>query len=116
VFEPHSAPVVPRAVFLRRVARHGGYTMMLVLASLGIGVLGFHGLAGQTTIDALLNSAMLLGGMGPVGDIQNDAGKLFASAFALYAGLVFITAAALLLVPVLHRLLHRFHAKTRSPS
>lgn len=94
------------------MARHGGYALILVAISIAIGVAGFHNLAGQPAIDALLNAAMLLGGMGPVGEIKSDAGKLFASAFALYAGLVFITATALLLAPVLHRLLHHFHAKT----
>ena len=112
MFEPHSAPLVSRALFLRRMARHGGYAFLLVVASVAIGVLGFHNLAGQPTIDALLNAAMLLGGMGPVGEIKSDTGKLFASAFALYAGLVFVAATALLLAPLLHRLLHHFHAKT----
>lgn len=66
-------------------------------------------LAGYRWIDAFLNACMLLGGMGPVGDLPNDASKLFASLFALYSGLVFLILAALLLTPVFHRVLHRFH-------
>jgi len=60
-------------------------------------------------VDALLNAAMLLGGMGPVGEIRSTAGKLFASGYALYAGLAFLGAATILLAPIAHRLLHRFH-------
>jgi hypothetical protein len=71
--------------------------------------MGFHWLAGQSGIDALLNAAMLLGGQGPIGTIRSTAGKLFASAYALYAGLVFIGAAALAFAPILHRLVHRLH-------
>ena len=74
-----------------------------------VGTLGFHYWAGQSVVDAVLNSAMLLGGMGPVGDITSTAGKLFATVFALYAGVVFLGVTALLFAPVLHRFLHTFH-------
>jgi len=110
MFEPHSAPLVPRAVFLRRMARHGGFAILLLAISWAGGTLGFHALCGQAWIDAQLNAAMLLGGMGPIGDIQSDAGKWFASFYALYAGLLFIGVAALLAAPLLHRLMHHFHA------
>jgi len=89
--------------------RHGGYALIAVGGSLIIGTVGFHYLARQSTIDAFLNSSMLLGGMGPVGEISSTGGKLFASIFALYAGLVFIAVAALLTAPLLHRWMHRFH-------
>ena len=111
MFEHHTTPLVPRRVFLRRLARHGWYSAALVGASLALGTAGFHYLARQPGIDALLNAAMLLGGMGPVGDIQSTAGKLFTWVFALYAGLVFIGAGAILLAPVLHRFLHKFHVE-----
>ena len=109
MFEHHSAPLISRAQFLRRLAVHGGYATALLAVSMIVGTAGFHYLAGQATIDALLNAAMLLGGMGPVGDIQSTAGKLFATGFALYAGIVFLGITALLFVPVFHRVLHRFH-------
>ena len=86
-----------------------GTSLALLSFSLVFGTAGFHYLAGQAVIDALLNSAMLLGGMGPVGDIQFTGGKLFASFYSLYAGLVFIGGSTLLLAPVLHRFMHRFH-------
>jgi hypothetical protein len=82
---------------------------MLVIGSLVIGTVGFHLLSREPWIDALLNSAMLLGGMGPVGDLGPTSGKLFATFYALYAGLVFLIVAGLLFVPVFHRVLHRFH-------
>ena len=60
-------------------------------------------------VDALLNAAMLRGGMGPVGLIQGTAGKLFGAAYALYAGLVFIGSSAVAFAPILHRLIHKLH-------
>jgi hypothetical protein len=70
---------------------------------------GYHWIAHFPWIDAFVNASMLLGGMGPVGDLPNDASKVFAGVFALYSGLVFLLSAALLLTPVFHRVLHHFH-------
>lgn len=89
--------------------RHGAYAAIVLGGSLAIGVAGYHWFAGFGWIDALLNASMLLGGMGPVGDLPNDAAKLFASAFALYSGVIFLVLAGLILAPVFHRVLHRFH-------
>ena len=107
----HDRPI-SRAMFLRRMMRHGGYAAMLVAVSLVIGVLGYMAFAHLTLLDALLNSAMLLGGMGPVGTIEGTSAKLFAAGFALYSGLVFLLVAGILLAPVFHRVLHFFHWKT----
>jgi hypothetical protein len=108
-FEYRSEPLLPARAFRRRVARFGGYAAILLVSSLMGGTFGFWYLAGQAPIDALLNASMLLGGMGPVGEIGSTAGKLFASFFALYAGLAFLGVASLLVAPIFHRLLHRFH-------
>jgi hypothetical protein len=86
---------------------------VVIGGSLVIGVLGYHVFAGFAWIDSLLNAAMLLGGMGPVGDIPTVSGKLFASAYALYAGLVLITASGIMLAPVMHRVLHMLHVEQR---
>jgi len=91
------------------MTKYGTYAGGLLAVSLLIGVMGFHWLAGQSGIDALLNASMLLGGQGPIGVIRGTAGKLFASAYALYAGLVFLGAATLFFAPMLHRLIHRLH-------
>jgi hypothetical protein len=109
IYEPHTAPLLPWPAFVRRQLVHFGYGTALILVSLGIGTEGFHALAGQDSLDAFLNAAMLLGGMGPVGVIQGDGGKVFAALFALYAGLVFLISAAVLFAPALHRLLHALH-------
>lgn len=107
MYEHHTDPVLPWKQFLRRLARHGGIAGTILVFSLIVGTLGFHLLALQEWIDAFLNSSMLLGGMGPVGEIQSDAGKIFASLYALYAGVVFIGTAGLFLAPIGHRLLHK---------
>jgi hypothetical protein len=108
-FEHHRQRVLHRQAFLKRLARHGGWALLLVACSLGLGTAGFHLLSGQPWLDAFLNSAMLLGGMGPVGDLGPPSGKVFAAFYALYAGLVFLIVAGLLFAPVFHRILHRFH-------
>jgi hypothetical protein len=111
MYEHRSARVIPWPAFIRRVLRHFRYVLGFALFSIVLGMFGFHFLASQEWIDAFLNTAMLLGGMGPVGDIKGVGGKLFAGFFALYAGLAFIAAFAVLTAPVLHRLIHRFHAE-----
>ena len=82
---------------------------LLVLGSLVGATLGFHFYSRQAWVDSLLNASMLLGGMGPVGDLGPTAGKLFAAGYALYSGLIFLIVAGLLVTPVFHRVLHRFH-------
>jgi flagellar biosynthesis protein FliR len=91
------------------MARHGGIAAAVLAASLLLGMIGYHLFESLRWIDAFLNSAMLLGGMGPVDPPKTEAGKLFAGFYALYAGLVFITVASLVGAPVFHRLMHRFH-------
>lgn len=81
----------------------------LVAGSLVIGMAGYSGFEGLRWRDAFLNAAMLLGGMGPVDAPKSDGGKIFAGLYALYAGLVFLVVAGLLLAPFVHRLLHKFH-------
>jgi uncharacterized membrane protein YraQ (UPF0718 family) len=111
VYERRADPPISTRRFVRRMLRHARYGAAIVFLSLAIGTAGFHWLAAEAPLDALLNAAMLLGGMGPVGDLSGigAAGKLFAAAFALYAGLVFLIVAGLLVTPVFHRVLHYFH-------
>lgn len=113
-FEHRSEPLLPHSAFRKRLARRVGYAVGYLLASLLLGTIGFHLFAGQEPIDAFLNAAMLLGGMGPVGEIKYFGGKLFAGVFALYAGLAFIAITGYLLAPYAHRLLHRFHLEEES--
>jgi hypothetical protein len=88
---------------------HLGVALALLVVSLAIGMVGYVSLEKLSWIDAFLNSAMLLGGMGPVNLPQTTSGKLFAGLYALYAGLVFIVTAALVFTPILHRVMHHFH-------
>lgn len=83
--------------------------MSILLVSLAVGTEGYHLLGGQPWIDSFLNASMILGGMGQVGEVTSTGGKLFASFFALYGGLVLITVASLILAPIVHRVLHRLH-------
>jgi hypothetical protein len=106
----HQSPL-KRRQFAIRMVRHVGMAFALLAVSLGLGIVGYEAFEHLPFLDALLNSAMLLGGIGPVNAPVTSGGKLFASFYALYAGLVFIVTAALLLTPVVHRLLHRFHWK-----
>lgn len=108
-FERHHEPLLTRKAFLLRMLGHVGAAVGIVLGSLGLGIVGYHVFAGLTWIDALLNAAMLLGGMGPVSELHSVGAKVFASAYALYAGVVFLLVAGVLLAPVFHRILHHFH-------
>ncbi len=85
----------------------------MIVFALGIGVVGYHLIAGLPWIDSLLNASMILGGMGPVDPLHTDAAKLFASFYALFSGLMFIGIASVLVAPFVHRLLHRIHYEGR---
>lgn len=104
----HHKPLQPRA-FVSRLGIHLAAALALLVVSLGLGMWGYMQLESLSLIDAFLNSAMLLGGMGPVDPPHTSAGKLFAGCYALYAGLVFILSAALIVTPIAHRVLHKFH-------
>src|SRR2546421_4312032 len=97
MYEHYTEKLLPRRQFLRRVVRHGRLGVTALVLSLAMGILGFHFLAHQEWLDAYLNAAMLLSGMGPVGDFKGSAGKVFAGVYALYSGIVFLGATAVLL-------------------
>jgi len=109
MYESRRQQPLTHGTFVQRLALHAACAVALVIGSLAIGMVGYHLLEHLSWIDAFLNSAMLLGGMGPVNPPTSDGGKLFAGLYALYAGLVFIVSAGLMFAPVLHLLMHRFH-------
>ena len=109
MFERRHERLIPRRQFLQRVALHVAFAGAGFVGSVAIGMAGYSYFEHLPWRDAFLNAAMLLGGMGPVNAPQTPGGKLFAGIFALYAGLVFLVAIALVLAPVLHRVMHRFH-------
>jgi len=108
-YEHRSQKLLPRGRFINRLALHALMGGAAIGASDVLGMIGYHHFAGFNWVDSFLNASMLLGGMGPVGDLPNDQSKLFAALFALYSGLVFILLAGLMLAPVFHRVLHHFH-------
>lgn len=109
MYEHRSTPLISRIEFFFRVLRHGLFATGVVLAALAIGILGYHGFEKMPWIDAIVNASMILGGMGPVNTLGTVGGKLFASAYALFSGIVFIGVMGIVLAPFVHRLLHRFH-------
>lgn len=113
MYETRSERLLAQAGFLRRLVLHLLAALVLLLVSLAAGMAGYMGFEHLPAIDAFLNAAMLLGGMGPVNTPATFAGKLFAGCYAIYAGLVFIVTVALILTPVAHRVLHKFHADER---
>jgi len=111
MFEHHHLPLLTKAAFILRMLRHGLIALGLVLCSLFIGIIGYHGLEGISWMDSVLNASMILGGMGPVNELHTVAGKLFASVYALFSGIVFLVIIGVFFAPLYHRFLHKFHLK-----
>jgi len=108
-YEHFRQPLISRTAFFLRIAWHVLIALGIVLVSLGIGIVGYHVFEGMAWIDSTVNAAMILGGMGPVNELHTNAGKLFAAFYALFSGIIFLIAIAVLLAPAVHRFLHRFH-------
>ena len=114
-FEKKSQPLAERAHFFLRLSLYGLISATLIGASLGVGILGYRWFGGLIWIDALLNASMILTGMGPVNPMTTTAGKLFASFYALFSGVIFLSATAVMLTPVFHRMMHHFHLAEEDP-
>ena len=109
MYEHRRQPLLPRRAFVLRVVRHTGMSLMLVGGTLWLGMAGYHWLEGLGWLDAYLNAAMILGGMGPVAELHTSWGKAFAGAYALFSGVIFLAIMGLIIAPVAHRAMHRFH-------
>jgi len=109
MYESRKQSPLPRALFLRRVVAHFAIALVSLLGSLALGMAGYMYYENLAWRDAFLNAAMLLGGMGPVDPPKTDGGKVFAGLYALYCGLLILITAGVVLAPVLHRILHKFH-------
>ena len=109
MYETRSQPVVSRARFTARMVRHAAAAAAIVAGSLFMGMAGYHFFEGLSWLDAFVDASMILGGMGPVHNPQYSSGKLFAGLYALYSGLVFLVTVGVVLAPILHRALHKFH-------
>lgn len=109
MFETKHDTLLPKNRFYTRLAASFGVTGLIIAGSLLLGSVGYHWFGELPWIDAILNASMILTGMGPVDPMKTTGGKLFASFYALYSGIAFLTMVAVLAAPLLHRLLHRFH-------
>ncbi len=116
MFEARSEPLLSRRAFVSRLAASLLATSVISAFSLGLGSAGYHFLGKLPWVDALLNASMILTGMGPVDPMTTVAGKLFATFYALYSGIAFLTMVAVLMAPVLHRFMHKFHLDEESDS
>lgn len=109
MYERHDQPLLSRKAFYIRQAKHFLIVLGIIGGSLAWGMAGYHFIEGLPWVDALLNTAMILGGMGPVDQLHTNAGKIFASFYALYSGIIFLVVAGVLFAPAFHRMLHHFH-------
>jgi hypothetical protein len=108
-FERRYQPLLSRREFAWRYARWGAVGATILIGSLAVGICGYRYLEGFPWIDSLLDASMILGGMGPVDTLKTSGGKIFASFYALYSGLLLISLTGLMLTPLVHRFLHKFH-------
>ena len=109
MFEHRKQPLLSKDAFYKRLVRHLILAAGFLCFSLLLGIVGYHRLEGLSWLDSLLNASMILSGMGPVNQLHNASGKLFASFYALFSGVAFVTTMALLFAPVIHRFFHKFH-------
>jgi len=109
MYERKQIPLAPRPVFIRRLVRNFLIAQAIVAVSLAIGIAGYRLFEAMGWADAFVNASMILSGMGPMGELKTTGGKVFAGCYALYSGLVFILITGIVLAPVVHRFLHRFH-------
>ncbi len=116
MYENIHEPLLPRREFIGRMARHLVFAGAVIVASLAVGIAGYMVFAHLNFIDAFLNASMILGGMGPVDPLDNNAAKIFAGLYALYSGVVFLIAVGVIAAPVLHRILHKLHVEPSDTS
>jgi hypothetical protein len=109
MFERKYEKLAPKSVFFRRMVTSALIAGALIATALFIGILGYRYIAGFAWVDALLEASMILGGMGPINPLTTTDAKLFAAGYALFSGLVFIAIMGIILAPVTHRMLHKFH-------
>lgn len=108
-YERKGDDLAPRSIFIRRMVGASSLALALILISLSVGIAGYYFLAGFNFIDSLLEASMILGGMGPVNELHSDGAKIFASVYALYSGLLVLALMGIVLSPVVHRIMHKFH-------
>jgi hypothetical protein len=111
-FERRGQPVASRRRFLVRMLIAIGLWIVLTIVGLAIGIAGYAAFEGMSFVDAYVNAAMILSGMGPLGELKTTAGKIFAGSYAILSGLIIVIATGFVLAPIFHRILHSFHVET----
>jgi len=108
-FERRHDKLAPISIYVQRILASLGLASLLILLGLLVGIIGYHFIAGFNFVDSLLEASMILGGMGPVRELPNDTAKVFASIYALFSGVIFIALMGIILSPIAHRVMHKFH-------
>jgi hypothetical protein len=116
MYESKNEPLLSTRLFLRRFTRNLLLGLLVILLSLGGGMLGYAHFEKMSLVDSFVNAAMILSGMGPVSTLQTEAGKIFAGFYALFSGIVFLFIMAMIFSPVIHRFLHKFHLVEEKPT
>lgn len=111
MFEHRTSPVLPRKAFIRRMRRSILISSGIAAVTLAVGMFGYRFLENMSWADAFANASMILAGMGPLGNLNTTGGKVFAGFYALFCGLIFVTVVTILIAPVFHRALHKFHCE-----
>ena len=109
MYESKHQPLAPRHVFRSRLLRNILRAFAIIIVSLAIGMFGYHHFEHMPWVDAFENASMILSGMGPVKDLQTESGKIFAGLYALFSGIIFLVAIAVVMIPIFHRFFHKFH-------
>ncbi len=113
MFEHKKEPLLTKGKYIVRILKHLIIAFSVVVVSLGIGVIGYHLTEGLNWIDSFLNASMILGGMGPVNELHTTMGKLFASFYSLFSGIIFLVIVGIVFAPIYHRFLHKFHLEIK---
>jgi hypothetical protein len=108
-YERRVDDLAPRSIFIKRIIGSLGVALGVIAIGLALGMVGYHFIAGLNWIDSFLEASMILGGMGPVNELHGDGAKVFASIYALFSGLVVLALMGIMLSPVVHRVMHKFH-------
>ncbi len=110
-FERKTEPVLSHRAFAWRLVRAGAFWLALTSGGLAIGMLGYAMTEGMAPVDAFVNAAMILSGMGPLATLNTAGGKIFAGVYAIFSGLLIVIASGFVLAPIIHRVLHAFHVE-----
>ena len=109
MFEKYNQKVASKPKFFKRVFKSFLYALFIIAFSLLMGIIGYHHYENLSWIDSFLNASMILSGMGQVSPLGTEGGKIFASFYALFSGIIFILSIAIILAPLFHRFMHKFH-------